>query len=87
MYHIIVNIKTCEEKRGKASNMGELADILTENERTAVFEHEAWDPMENMFKSINKNKTCEESYLIDVNGIQVNAISNGYEVTTLVFYF
>lgn len=86
MYHIIVNKKTGEEKKGKASNMGELADILTKDERTAIFEHSAWDPMEKMFKDINKKKTCEESYLIDVNGIQVNAISNGYEITTLVFY-
>ncbi|MCM1557896.1 MAG: hypothetical protein NC087_10295, partial [Anaeroplasma bactoclasticum] len=75
-----------EETRGRASTIDELFTILTHKEIQKVFELDAFKGLQKVFKD-KKIKASEESYFGNINGLQVNFISNGYEITTLVFYF
>ena len=86
MYHIIVNTPFGEENRGKASNTDELYKLLQRKEIKSIYEHEAYDEMEKIFKTANNSKN-QDSFIYDIKGITVNFVTNGYEVTTLVFYF
>lgn len=86
MFHIIVNTPAGEEKRGKASNLNELLKLLKPKEIKSIFEHDAFEEMKEVFKTAKMN-IWEDSFLSDINGITVNFISNGFEITTLVFYF
>lgn len=87
MYHIFIHKASEEEARGKASNRDELIELLDSFEIKYIFDHDAWHAIKDVFKQVKKNQTTNESYFLDAKGIQVNAISNGYEITTLVFYF
>ncbi len=84
-YHIMVATLEGEEKRGKASNIDELFKLLTVKEIQTVFQKNAFKELDNLFKK--EIKKSEDSYMGYVGGLSIHFISNGYEITTLVFYF
>lgn len=84
MYNILVDKAGEELKRGRAANKEELIKLLKPNEIKSIFDHEAWNYIEDLFKFIVNQK---ESIFLNLNGIHVTAISNGFSITTLVFYF
>ena len=84
--HIVVNKKSIDEVRGKASNMGDLLTVLSREEIKSIFDHDAYSEIKDIFKRIKKIPGSD-TFIEDINGITVNYISNGYEITTLVFYF
>lgn len=43
--------------------------------------------MKEVFNTAKKSNKEQDSFITDVKGINVNFISNGYNITTLVFYF
>lgn len=86
MFHIIVNKNNEEKKLGKASNLDELLKLLDPKDIKIIFEHDAYKEMKEVFKTAKMN-IWEDSFIQDVKGITVNYISNGFEITTLVFYF
>lgn len=85
-YHVIVATSEGEEHRGQASSIDELFSILTHKEIQKVFAAEAFKGLQQLFED-KKIKVSEESYFGHVNGLSINFISNGYEITTLVFNF
>ncbi len=85
-YHIVVVTPEGEEKRGKASSIDELFSLFTQKEIQKVFAAEAFKGLQQLFED-KKIKVSEESYFGHVNGLSINFISNGFEITTLVFYF
>ncbi len=85
-YHIVVVTPEGEETRGKASNIDELFKLLTPKEIKNVFLADAFKGIEKLFEN-KEIKKSEESYFGHVNNLSINFISNGYEITTLVFYF
>lgn len=84
-YHIIINKNNVEEARGKASTFDELLKLLNNKEIKSIFDHEAYEDFKNIFE-VAKLKH-EDSFTLDAHGITINLISNGYEITTMVFYF
>ena len=86
MFHIIVNKNTIDEVRGKASNIGGLLTVLSREEIKSIFDHDAYAEIKDIFKRLKKIPGSD-TFIEDINGITVNYISNGYEITTLVFYF
>lgn len=86
MFHIVVNKNNEEKKLGKASNLEELLKLLDRKEIKSIFEHDAYYEMKKVFTTA-KMSLCEDSFIQDIKGITVNFISNGFEITTLVFYF
>ena len=86
MFHIIVNKNNEEKKLGKASNLSELLKLLDPKDIKSIFEHEAYEDMKKVFTTAKKT-LGEDSFISDVKGITVNFISNGSNITTLVFYF
>ncbi len=86
MFHIIVNKNNEEKKLGKASNLDELLKLLDPKDIKTIFDHDAYENMKEVFSTAKKS-LGEDSFIADVNGINVNFISNGHEITTLVFYF
>ncbi len=85
-YHIVVVTPEGEETRGKASNIDELFKLLTSKEIKNVFLADAFKGLQKLFED-KKIKASEESYFGHVNNLSINFISNGYEITTLVFNF
>ena len=86
MYHIFINRNNEERSIGRADNQTKLLELIKDSEIKVLFGHDAYRAVGDIFEYVKKNNKSEESYLLDVRGIQVNAISNGYEITTLVFY-
>ncbi len=86
MFHIIVNKNNEEKKLGKASNLDELLKLLDRKDIKSIFDHDAYQDMKEVFKTAKKS-LGQDSFIADVKGINVNFISNGCEITTLVFYF
>lgn len=84
--HIIVSKNSIDEKRGKAFNMDDLLKLLKHEEIKSIFDHDAYSDIKNIFKRVQK-LSGTDTFIEDINGITVNYISNGYEITTLVFYF
>lgn len=86
--NIVINSNSEERTAGKASNRDELIDLLTAKEIKSIFDHGAWEAIEELFNIVKiENKESKESYLYDLNGINVNCTSNGYRIITLTFYF
>lgn len=85
-YHIVVVTPEGEETRGKASNIDELFKLLTPKEIKNVFTCDAFKGLQKLFED-KKIKCSEESYFGHVNNLSINFISNGHEITTLVFNF
>lgn len=85
-YHIVVVTPEGEETRGKASNIDELFKLLTPKEIKNVFLADAFKGIEKLFEN-KEIKKSEESCFGHVNNLSINFISNGYEITTLVFNF
>lgn len=85
-YHIVVVTPEGEEKRGKASSIDELFSLFTNKEIQKVFTCDAFKGLQKLFED-KKLKASEESYFGHVNNLSINFISNGYEITTLVFNF
>lgn len=86
MFHIFVDTSSGKEKRGKASNLDELLKLLKPQEIRSIFAHDAYIGMKQVFQQA-KEALGEEDSTHDISGITVDFISNGYEITTLVFYF
>ncbi len=84
-YHIFVDAPEGVDKRGQASNIDELFKLLTVKEIKTVFQKNAFKELDNLFKK--EIKKSEDSYMGYVGGLSIHFISNGYEITTLVFYF
>lgn len=84
-YHIIINKNNVEEARGKASTFDELLKLLNIKEIKSIFDHNAYESFKNIFE-VAKLKH-EDSFIMNVNGITINLISNGHDITTMVFYF
>lgn len=84
-YHILVDTPTGDDKRGKASNIDELFQLLTLKEKQAIFTKDAFKALQNIFKK--EVRQSEDSYMGYAGGLPIQFISNGYEITTLVFYF
>lgn len=84
-YHIIVDTPAGPDKRGKASNIDELFTLLTNQEKREIFKKAAFQDLQNLFRS--EAKKSEDSYMGYVGGLSIHFISNGFEITTLVFYF
>lgn len=84
-YHIMIATPNGEEKRGKASSIDELFTLLNNKEKKEIFAKDAFKGLQDLFK--NKDKNSQESYIEDINGLSINFISDGYQITTLVFYF
>lgn len=85
MFHIVINTPKGEEHRGKASNRDEFIKLLTADEIKSIFDNDAYDDIKDIFKRLKKIPGSD-TFIEDINGITVNYISNGYEITTLVFY-
>lgn len=85
MFHIIVNTPSGEEKRGKASNMDELLKLLNLKEIKSIFEHDAWKELKQVFTTAQA--LSEHDLLLNVKGIDISCISNGFEIHTLIFKF
>ena len=84
-YHILVDTPMGDDKRGKASNIDELFDLLTKKEQQTIFAKDAFKDIQAMFS--REVRTSPDTYMGDVGGIPIRFISNGHEITTLVFYF
>lgn len=84
-YHIIINKNNVEEARGKASTFDELLKLLNNKEIKSIFDHEAYEDFKNIFEVAKLEQ--EDSFTLDAHGITINLISNGHEITTMVFYF
>ena len=84
-YHIVVNKNNIDDARGKASTFDELLKLLNIKELKSIFDHEAYEDFKNIFE-VAKLKH-EDSFTLDAHGITINLISNGYDITTMVFYF
>lgn len=84
-YHILVDTPMGDDKRGKASNIDELFQLLTLKEKQAVFSKNAFSELQSLFKK--EVKQSEDSFMGYAGGLPIRFISNGYEITTLVFYF
>ncbi len=85
-YHIFVTAPEGEEKRGKASSIDELFSLLTNKEKQKIFAKGAFSELQRLFHD-NQVKKSADSFMADVSGISINFISDGYEITTLVFNF
>lgn len=85
-YHIMVATSEGEENRGRASSIDELFTLLKHKEKQKIFAEDAFRGVQKLFED-KKLKVSEESYFGHVNGLSINFISNGYEITTLVFNF
>lgn len=85
MFHIIVNSKGVEKIKGKASNRDELISLLNPDEIKFIFDNDAYNAIEDVFKEVKK-KQCKDSYICNIKDIQINVVSDGYKITTLVFY-
>lgn len=85
-FHIFVDAPEAEEKRGKASTIDELFSLLNNDEKKKIFAAGAFSALQRLFHD-EQVKKSEDSYMADVSGISINFISNGNEITTLVFYF
>ena len=85
-YHIVVTTPEGEKNRGKASTVDELFTLLTHKEKQKIFAEDAFKGIQKLFED-KKFKASEESYFGHINGLSINFISNGYEITTLVFNF
>lgn len=85
-YHIMVATPDEEKSRGKASNIDELFTLLTPKEQQQVFAAEAFNRLQKIFED-KDIKVSKESYFGHVNGLSINFISDGYQITTLVFNF
>lgn len=81
-YHIFVD-NGMEEKRGKASSIDELFKLFTHTEIKKIFDYDAFNYVKDLFKT---KKLSQDSFILNVNGLSINLISNGSEITTLVFY-
>ncbi len=85
-YHIFVDNSGSEEKRGKASSIDELFKLLTNKEKQKIFAVGAFASLQKLFHD-EQVKQSKDSYMGDVAGIPIHFVSNGHEITTLVFYF
>lgn len=84
-YHILVDTPMGDDKRGKASNIDELFKLLTPKEKQTIFAKDAFKDIQALFhKEVRKSP---DTYMGDVGGISIRFVSNGYEITTLVFNF
>lgn len=83
-YHIFVEKKGQQEKRGKAANIDELLKLLTRKEIQTIFACNAFQALSELFKTASA--ASEDSYIIRCGTLTINCISNGYEVTSLVIY-
>ncbi len=84
-FHIIVESNNTQEKRGKANSIDELFKILTKKEIQTIFRFDGFKVLQRIFKA--GRIASSDSFMTDLGGISCNFISNGYEVTTLVFFF
>lgn len=85
MFHIVINTPKGEEHRGKASNRDEFIKLLTADEIKSIFDNDAYNAVEDVFKEAKK-KASKDTYIASINNISISVVSNGYEITTLVFY-
>lgn len=85
-YNVVVATSEGEEHRGQAASIDELFSILTHKEIQKVFAAEAFNGLQKLFED-KQIKASEESYFGHINRLSINFISNGYEITTLVFNF
>lgn len=91
-FHIIVEsnnnqkIRGENQKiRGKASSVDELFRILTKKEIQTIFRFDGFKILQRIFKA--GRIASEDSYTTDLGGVSCDFISNGYEITTIVFNF
>lgn len=84
-FHIIVESNDNQEIRGKASSIDELFKLLTKKEIQTIFRFDGFKVLQRLFKA--GRITSNDSYMTDLGGISCNFISDGYEITTLVFNF
>lgn len=85
MFHIIISTPKGEEYRGKASNRDEFIKLLTVEEIKSIFENDAYNAVDDVFNEAKK-KAFKDTYIASINNISISVVSNGYEITTLVFY-
>lgn len=72
------------KKRCSANNVDELFKKLSFDERKEIVSHAAVLMTDDLIKSSDKIKQ-NNSFVTDLNGINVTCISNGYEIICLDF--
>lgn len=85
MHYNIFVLKTSgsQELRGIASNFGDLTEMLSSDEMNNIIENGAYTNIKNAF--FTKQIKSKESYICDIDGVSINAISDGFEINSLVF--
>lgn len=81
-YHVFVEKNGLQEKRGRASNIDELLKLLTRKEIQTIFACAAFQPLSDVFNTTFG--ASEDSYELSCGTLNIDCISNGYEITSLV---
>lgn len=74
------------EDRSFVTDYNELIAVLSSKEVKCLYEMDALEELKQAI-NINLKRKSKDTYMIHIKDISIDCITNGYRITTLVFYF